>query len=165
MDDALKRRALGLYTPPFRYECGYIFDRNGAMVADEAAMGNYQDAATRIRGWGRIQYLDNPEGLQDAVGEIIADLLSKYWNEDIVGAAQRVLDQAQKEKDAAAVEIEQKNRLIELLTEQVRVSLDGLPIDAEKMLAWLENMSQNRSQPDSDNEKTGQTLPTGDSDG
>ncbi len=94
------------------------------------------------------------------MSDLVAELrrLAEWVEPDIDLAEAEILTQA-------ADEIEQKNRLIELLTEQVRVSLDGLPIDAEKMLAWLENMSQNRSQPDSDDGKTGQTLPTGDSDG
>jgi len=33
----------------------------------------------RLRGWGRIQYLPDPEKLHDAVGEIIAEALTEYW--------------------------------------------------------------------------------------
>jgi hypothetical protein len=67
--------AFRLYTPPFRFEHGYIWDANTNMVADQ--MG--QDAMTRIRGWGRISYKPDAEKLQDAVGELVAKALTEYW--------------------------------------------------------------------------------------
>jgi hypothetical protein len=37
------------------------------------------DTMGRVRGWGRIQYLPNPEALQDKVGEMIAEAITDYW--------------------------------------------------------------------------------------
>lgn len=48
MTNELRAAALALYKPPFRYECGYIWDANNEMVADDD-----RDAfVARIRGWG-----------------------------------------------------------------------------------------------------------------
>lgn len=74
----MKDKAKELYTPPFRFEYGYIFDANGSMVADNKTDG--EDSALRVRGWGRIQYQENPEQLQDAVGELIAEALTEFWS-------------------------------------------------------------------------------------
>lgn len=70
-----EKLALELYKPPFVFRCGYIFDAEGNMVGDEA--GN--SAAMRVRGWGRISYMDNPEKLQDTAGELIAKALTEFW--------------------------------------------------------------------------------------
>lgn len=80
----LRQAALDLYKPPFRYEYGYVFDSNNQMVADKGEIGELKGLiATRIRGWGRIQYMDNPAGranqLQDEVGKIVAEALNEYW--------------------------------------------------------------------------------------
>lgn len=72
----IRDTAIGLYEPPFRFECGYIFDKNGKMVADQGGAEGY---ALRVRGWGRIGYLDNPEALQDEVGAWIAEILTAHW--------------------------------------------------------------------------------------
>lgn len=57
--------ALDTIKLPVRYEIGtYIFDSENNPVAE-------------IRGWGRIQYLDNPEQRQDQIGELIAHLLNQ----------------------------------------------------------------------------------------
>jgi len=71
----IQQAALELYTPPFRFAYGFIWDAKDNMVADEAA----KDAAVRVRGWGRIQYRPDSEKLQDAVGELIAEALTEYW--------------------------------------------------------------------------------------
>lgn len=34
---------------------------------------------TRIRGWGRMQYMPTPEELQDAIGKHVARALTEYW--------------------------------------------------------------------------------------
>jgi len=73
--DELRKTAAELYYPPFRFERGYIWDSKNNMLADE----NANDIVTRIRGWGRISYLDNAENLQDEVGYLIAELLTKHW--------------------------------------------------------------------------------------
>ena len=74
----LKQCALALYKPPFRRVHGYIYDADSRVVADDAAATD-EDAALRIRGWGRIQYLTDPEALQDAAGDLIAEALTEYW--------------------------------------------------------------------------------------
>lgn len=71
LDEALK-----LYTPPFRFDHGYIWDSKNNMVADS---GDANDMACRVRGWGRISYMENPEQLQDSVGEHMAKALTEYW--------------------------------------------------------------------------------------
>jgi hypothetical protein len=75
--------ALELYTPPFRHEHGYIRDANHQMVADDASSEATGLIAARIRGWGRIQYMDKPEmranALQDEVAEVVAEALNAYW--------------------------------------------------------------------------------------
>lgn len=75
IDSVVMRDALALYKPPFSFTCGYIFDSTGAMVADD----NCESILLRVRGWGRIQYKDNPGQLQDAVGEHLAKALTEYW--------------------------------------------------------------------------------------
>ena len=67
--------ALELYKPPFRFDRGYIFDAEGRMAYDNEGV----DTMGRVRGWGRIQYLPNPEALQDKVGEMIAEALNDFW--------------------------------------------------------------------------------------
>lgn len=73
--NGIKREVMALYKPPFRYHLGYIWDAEGEMVADRPG----ENILLRIRGWGRISYLDNPELLQDTLGEIIASTLTDYW--------------------------------------------------------------------------------------
>lgn len=70
----IQKRAMALYTGPFRYEHGYIYDSQNNMVADEDSA-----VISRIRGWGRIQYMPEAESLQDAVGELVAQALTKFW--------------------------------------------------------------------------------------
>lgn len=84
MSDDIRRRALDLYKAPFKYDHGYIWDANGEMVADDRVPMDdtenpQRSIAVRIRGWGRIGYLPEPEKLQDAVGELIAQALTKFW--------------------------------------------------------------------------------------
>ncbi len=68
MSTSFEKEALSLYKPPFRHEAGYIFDRDGNMVADESGH------VLRVRG------KDFPRELQDATGELIARAMTKYWN-------------------------------------------------------------------------------------
>jgi len=75
MDDELRKRALALYRPPFRFDHGYFRDSNYEMVADNHG----DDGEIRVRGWGRIGYMVKPAELQDAVGELIAEALTEYW--------------------------------------------------------------------------------------
>ena len=69
------RAALELYKPPFRFDSGYILDADGRVAYDNEGM----DTMGRVRGWGRIQYLPNPEALQDKVGEMIAEAMTDFW--------------------------------------------------------------------------------------
>lgn len=82
----LRRRALDLYAPPFEFKHGYVFDSKGRMVADDTI--DYSDRPSdsldgaivlRIRGWGRISYLPDAEALQDEVGRLLAEALTKFW--------------------------------------------------------------------------------------
>lgn len=79
----IRAAAFDLYTPPFRHDHGYIRDSNHQMVADDAGDTMAGVIAARIRGWGRIQYMDSPErragALQDEVAEMVADALNRYW--------------------------------------------------------------------------------------
>lgn len=83
-ESLIRQRARGLYVPPFKFECGYIFDANGKMVADQDDGGRAQDSPLRIRGWGRIGQLDDAEALQDEVGHLIAELLTRHWHTSVV---------------------------------------------------------------------------------
>ena len=76
MSEELRKRALALYKPPFSYHCGYVHDGEGNTVSDAPAGA----IVTRVRGWGRISYLENAEELQDTVGEVIAEALNQYWD-------------------------------------------------------------------------------------
>ena len=84
MSDDLRKRAFDLYRAPFRYECGYIWDAAGEMVADDRADAGDKSAeerslAVRVRGWGRIAKLPDAEKLQDTVGQFIAEALTELW--------------------------------------------------------------------------------------
>lgn len=72
----MKKQAMSLYVPPFRFEHGYIFDSQGNMLADDHTDG----AIARIRGWGKIGYLPEAEEIQDTLGDIMAEALTDYWN-------------------------------------------------------------------------------------
>lgn len=81
----LHARAIDLYTPPFRFEFGYIWDAKGQMVADNHVPDESEGAALRVRGWGRISYLEDPEALQDEVGNIIAAAMTEHWQRQNYG--------------------------------------------------------------------------------
>lgn len=78
-----KEIVLSLFTPPFYFQHGYIFDSNGQMVSDEGRDIALGTIISRIRSWGMIQYIEAPEAkaeeIQDAAGEIIAEALNQYW--------------------------------------------------------------------------------------
>lgn len=79
-DKELREISKELYKPPFKYINGYIFDSESHVMLDKGGC----DSIARIRGWGRIQYIeaDGDAGkLQDTVGHLIAELLTKYWGE------------------------------------------------------------------------------------
>jgi hypothetical protein len=75
-----KQKAIELLKPPFKFECGYIFDsaKNENMVADDG--GDIElGTIARLRGWGRLGKLDDGEQVQDAIGEVIAEALNQYF--------------------------------------------------------------------------------------
>jgi hypothetical protein len=53
------------------------------MVADNHVEDSVEEtgveAFLRVRGWGRISYLPDPEALQDQIGEIIGQALTEFW--------------------------------------------------------------------------------------
>lgn len=83
--DGLSAVALSLYKPPFKFIHGYVYDSVGKMVADN----NGQDVALRIRGWGHIGGMENAAKVQDKVGELIAEALTKYWQARAAMAVER----------------------------------------------------------------------------
>tara|TARA_R110000851_G_C12892294_1_gene547264 strand:+ start:53 stop:331 length:279 start_codon:yes stop_codon:yes gene_type:complete len=85
----IEKTAMALYTPPFKYQHGYIYDSAGNMFADDSCereevveADEEGNLALRVRGWGRLQYLktefDNGD-IQDELGRLIAKALTKYW--------------------------------------------------------------------------------------
>lgn len=48
------------------------YDRYGQMIFDA-----HPNKIIDIRGWGHIQYMDNPEQRQDQIGELICELLNQ----------------------------------------------------------------------------------------
>lgn len=82
-----KEIVLSLFTPPFYFQHGYIFDSNNQMVADEGRNLALGTIISRIRGWGMIQYKGTPEvkaeEIQDAAGVIVAEALNEYWSKHL----------------------------------------------------------------------------------
>ena len=76
IEEDLRARAISLYVGPFNYYCGYISDSKGEVFAD---LGSIIEQEARIRGWCRIQKLEDAEALQDKVGELFAEALSQFW--------------------------------------------------------------------------------------
>lgn len=79
----LRQAALSLYTPPFRFEHGYIFDSLGHMVADDDGVPEH--VAQRIRGWGRIGYFPKAAALQDELGAAVVEALNEFWAKPVTG--------------------------------------------------------------------------------
>lgn len=89
----LTKQALSVYTPPFKYDYGYIYDSTGKVVADnnitndgEVSEGKFGKLLLRVRGWGHIQKIKSeykPEDIQDEIGRLIAEGLTKYWEEEM----------------------------------------------------------------------------------
>lgn len=75
--------AMAIYTPPFKYQHGYIFDSQSHMVADNGPICDGPSVegavASRVRGWGRIGYMPNAAELQDEVGQMMADALNALY--------------------------------------------------------------------------------------
>jgi len=75
----LRSRAIALYVPPFRYAHGYVYDSRGHMVADQGGSEDPSSLGLRVRGWGRIGGMPESAALQDAVGVLMAELLTANW--------------------------------------------------------------------------------------
>lgn len=79
----LREDAMALYTPPFRFVHGYIYDSKNHMVADQGGCDERDTSkdmmVAQIRGWGRIGYMPNAESLQDEAGQILVDALNAYY--------------------------------------------------------------------------------------
>ena len=77
----IRKAALSLYKPPFKYVHGYIYDSGNQMVADDGGSEHSVENAviSRIRGWGRISYMQDAEALQDEMGQIVVDALNAYY--------------------------------------------------------------------------------------
>jgi hypothetical protein len=71
----ITKEAFKLYHPPFKYVHGMIFDSKDNMVGD--------DIACRVRGWGKISYMKDPEELQDTVGVLFAQALTEFWKKHL----------------------------------------------------------------------------------
>ena len=81
-------RALALYKPPFRFDkYGYIWDADNNMVADNHIEKEADGATLRVRGWGRISYMEDSAQLQDEAGRMIAQALTEYWERKHLGIA------------------------------------------------------------------------------
>lgn len=72
--------AMAIYTPPFKYLYGYIYDSQHNMVSDDQNVDGA--VAARVRGWGRISYMPNAAELQDEVGQMIADALNALYEKE-----------------------------------------------------------------------------------
>jgi hypothetical protein len=72
-----RKAAMAVYTPPFKYLHGYIYDSQNNMVAD--ADGVDGAVAARVRGWGRLGYMPNGAELQDEIGQMMADALNALY--------------------------------------------------------------------------------------
>lgn len=77
-DEVMRQIAMDYLKPPFNYMYGYIFDSLHHKVADDMQPLNN---VVQIRGWGAISYLECPEQLQDMIGHLVAEALTKFWNE------------------------------------------------------------------------------------
>lgn len=56
-----------LIKSPVEFVRGYIHDAEGNVIM-------------QVRGWGRLQYLKNPEEKQDAIGRFVADAINEKLN-------------------------------------------------------------------------------------
>lgn len=79
----LESAAIDLCVPPFEFYHGYIKDSKGNTIADDGDIGAMEEMiAARIRGWGRLSYIEgehSPADIQDTIGRHIATALNEYW--------------------------------------------------------------------------------------
>lgn len=72
-----RKAAMAVYTPPFKYLHGYIYDSQALMVADNDGVEGA--VASRVRGWGHIGHFPNGAELQDEIGQMMADALNDLY--------------------------------------------------------------------------------------
>lgn len=82
-----RKAAMAIYTPPFKYLHGFIYDSQNYMVSDGNLLGEPNESvkgavASRVRGWGRIGYMPDAAALQDEVGQMMADALTQYYERE-----------------------------------------------------------------------------------
>lgn len=77
----LRRKAIEMLKPPFSYEHGYIFDSEHNMVSDDHDCGT--GTIARLRGWGRLGKLEDGAEIQDAIGELIAEALTEWFETNV----------------------------------------------------------------------------------
>jgi hypothetical protein len=90
--DTKRKAAMAIYKPPFKHHRGYIYDSQQHMVADDHDV--HAAVAARVRGWGRIGYMQNPEKLPDEVGEMMADALNALYTHQAKPLSEAQIDQA-----------------------------------------------------------------------
>jgi hypothetical protein len=77
-----RKAAMLIYKPPFKFNRGYIHDSAGHMVADDDQVQG--SIAAQVRGWGYINgRFQEPETLQDEIGQMMADALNAYYGHPI----------------------------------------------------------------------------------
>lgn len=111
----MREAAFALYEAPFRFDHGYIFDAKGQMVSDDSGEG----IIARVRGWGRIGYMENAEALQDECGAMIAEALTQFWNK-------RAESEPSKAEPVAKVRVTSKGYAMELSTYVAYALPEGL---------------------------------------
>ena len=79
-----RKAAMAVYSPPFKYLHGYIYDAQKLMVADNGGIDDAQSVegaiAARVRGWGQLGYLPNGAELQDEIGQMMAYALNTLYS-------------------------------------------------------------------------------------
>jgi hypothetical protein len=76
----IREKAMALFTPPFRFEMGYVWDAKGEMVADNRVdQESDGDPTLRVRGWGRMKYFPESAALHDEAGALLAEALTAGW--------------------------------------------------------------------------------------
>jgi len=68
----LRSQALELYRPPFRREYGYVFDSRSDTIV----------SVLRPRG-SRVKSPLDPNPLQDAAGDLVAEALTRFWEAEL----------------------------------------------------------------------------------
>lgn len=88
---SIRKAAMAVYKAPFKYNHGYIYDSQNLMVADDGGYGDDNSVsgavASHVRGWGRLGYLPDGDKLQDEIGQMMADALNLYYEQQIKESA------------------------------------------------------------------------------